>query len=114
MTREPGADGPSEVDAWKARLSPLDERAFDLAIERWRTAAPLEPAKRTEAERAQKELREIARELRASRPAIYDRLSDSISEALLDVKYALTAPPGVSLRMNQYMDSNPQRGTPSG
>ncbi len=110
MTRESRANSPSDVDAWKARIAPIDERAFELAIERWQTGAPLESSMRAEAERAQKELREIARELRASRRAIYDRLSDTISEALLDLKYALTAPPGVSLRLNQYMDTNQRKG----
>ncbi|HML98990.1 MAG TPA: hypothetical protein PKD75_10960 [Tepidiformaceae bacterium] len=110
MTRESRANGPADVDAWKAKLAPIDERAFELAIERWRTGSPLEPAMRAEAERAQQELRELARELRTSHPGVYDRLSDTISEALLDLKYALTAPQAVSLRLNQYMDTNPRNG----
>ncbi len=59
-----------------------------------------------EAASAQKQLRELARELRTSHPAIYERLSQTISRALLGLRYALTAPPAVSLRFNRYMDSN--------
>jgi hypothetical protein len=94
------------LNGLRAKLATIDERAFQLAIERWRRGSALEPADRDEAERAQKDLREIARELRGSRPDLYEQFSETISEALLDLKYALTAPQAVSLRLNQYMDAN--------
>lgn len=109
MTGPTEDTSPAAVDAWKKKVAPLDSRAFELAIARWRSGAPLEPELKEEAERSQKQLREIARALRSTSPGVYNRLSETISEALLDLKYALTSPQGVSLRLNQYMDDNPTK-----
>ena len=94
-----------DVSDWNERISQIDRRAFELATERWRNGGvPLDQGLETEAERVRTELRDIARELRSSSPDSYLRVAETISEALLDLKYAANGSQAVSLRLNQYME----------
>lgn len=96
---------PSNKEYWNERIEPLAQRAFELAVARWESGAPLDETRMAEIREKQAELRELARELKDDHPDIYRGFSDLISEALLDYKYALNAPPATSLRLHHYIEA---------
>lgn len=96
-------------EAWQEQLRPLEQRAFALAQARWQAGAPLAETAVAEARDLQRQLRALAADMHREDPAAYDDLSPLLSEALLDVNYALTAPGGVSLRLHHYIEAQEAR-----
>ena len=94
-----------DQEQWRQRITPLAERAFALAVSRWQRTAPLERDELAEAQQGQAALRQIADELRARYPGGGHPFAALISEALLDYKYAIDAPPATSLRLHHYIES---------
>ena len=97
------------IESWSDKIKPLADRAFELAVARWERDAPLDEAAIAEARQKQAELRGLAKELKENHPHIYKRFSDLISEALLDYKYALNAPPATSLRLHHYIEDHERK-----
>ena len=83
----------------------ISKRAFDLAKARWHAGAALAENDQASARELQSQLRQLADQLRHDQPKLYRSISDTISEGLLDLKYALNAPPATSLRLHHYIES---------
>lgn len=96
---------PADEEAWRQKIESLSDRAFELAVARWQSGEPLDEATTAETRQLQSELRELAQELSEDHPDVYQTFSSTISEALLDFKYALDAPPATSLRLHHYIES---------
>jgi predicted ATPase len=83
-------------------IEAISTQAFDLA----ETVAQ-DPGRRAElhatAESLREKLKQLATELRAKDPEAYEQVSDTVSEALLDLKYVIRETEGVSLRLNKVI-----------
>lgn len=88
----------------------LSKRAFDLAVVRWQKGSALAESEQDQVRQLQTQLRQLAEQLRHDQPKLYSSVSDTISEGLLDLKYALNAPPATSLRLHHYIESQPKAG----
>lgn len=97
-----------DLSTLRDQVKELDKTAFTLAKERWNDGT-LTKQRQAEAEEAQAELRRVARTLRSNHEGAYESMSETISEALLDFKFAINGVKGVSLRMNQFMDEHAGR-----
>ena len=94
----PESDHPAVIT-----IEDIDREAFAMA-----TAVLDDAAQRPRlAERAatlRSDLKLLATQLKAREPAVYAKVADSVSEALLDLKFVcLEQPRGVSLRLNRLM-----------
>ena len=88
----------------------ISKRAFDFAVARWQKGSALTESEQEQVRQLQTQLRQLAEQLRRDQPKLYPPVSDTVSEGLLDLKYALDAPPATSLRLHQYIESQPQAG----
>ena len=83
----------------------LSKQAFDFAVARWQKGSALDEGQLEQVRQLQVQLRQLAEQLRHEQPKLDASVSDTISEGLLDLKYALTAPLATSLRLHHYIDS---------
>lgn len=90
----------------------ISKQAFALAVARWHSGVALAESDQARARELQAQLRELAGQLRHDQPKLYTSVSDTISEGLLDLKYALNAPPATSLRLQQYIESQTKTSSP--
>jgi hypothetical protein len=94
----------------RTKIRTLEQAAFELAVARWQYGAPLPETDLANARLLQAELRELVAEVRQHYPKLHASLSDMVSEAMLDFKYAINAPPATSLRLHHYIESQSQTG----
>ena len=83
----------------------ISKQAFALAQARWQKGSALAENDLDQVRQLQSRLRQLADQLRHDQPKLYTSVSDTISESLLDLKYALNAPPATSLRLQHYIES---------
>src|SRR5512143_983466 len=83
----------------------ISKQAFALAVARWQKGSALAENDLDQARQLQTQLRQLTDQLRREQPKLHTSVSDTISEGLLDLKYALNAPPATSLRLQHYIES---------
>jgi hypothetical protein len=88
----------------------LSKQSFGFAVARWQKGSALAESELDQVRQLQAQLRQLAEQLRRDQPKFYTSVSDTISESLLDLKYALNAPPATSLRLHQYIESQAKAG----
>ena len=100
----------SQTQDARAMVAMLSKQAFDFAVARWQKGSALTESELDQVRQLQTQLRQLAEQLRRDQPKLYASVSDTISEGLLDLKYALNAPPATSLRLHHYIESQPKTG----
>lgn len=101
-----GRPSPGDREAWRQKIEPISEQAFELAVRRWEDKTPPDEVVEVEIRSLQDELRFLADELRRDHPRLYRDFSSTVSEALLDFNYALHTPPATSLRLHHHIESS--------
>lgn len=101
---------PSQTHDARVVVETLSKQAFDFAVARWQKGSALAESELDQVRQLQTQLRQLAEQLRREQPKLYTSVSDTISEGLLDCKYALSAPPATSLRLHHYIESQPKAG----
>jgi hypothetical protein len=99
----------TDKDTLRESVEALSKTAFDQAVVRWQRKTPFAEDMVSELRRLKEELRHLAIDLRQTHPDLHRTLSNTISEALLDFKYAIDAPLGTSIRLHHYIERQEAR-----